>query len=158
MEDINTPSNEAEEERKKKALTQRLADAKAAQQRIRDQREALETATELERRVTREEQSAQDQEALLGLEAEHGRDKIGTVETDMGVIVLKRPGSLRYKKFQDLENAKTFDVEKLVRPCVIHPDKNRFDLICEELPATLLRCGNRVAELAGTRHRELSGK
>lgn len=143
---------------KEEALKLRLATATARAVKAQDKRNEREAKGALEKEVLAAEQDALDVEALEMLEAEYGADKIGVVTTEMGIIVLKRCGALRYKKFQDLENAKTLDIEKLVRPCVIYPDNTRFELICAEQPATLLQCGNKVAVLAGVKGDELAGK
>lgn len=142
----------------RKQLQERLQRAKKKREAARQRREELESKGELERRVQAEEQAAIDEEALFNAESEHGRNKIATVDTPMGMIIVKRPNPLHFKRFQDKESAKTKDLEQLVRPCVVHPDMNRFDAILEELPATLTRCADRVATLAGVRVRELSGK
>lgn len=143
---------------KREALKERLAIARLRSEETQAKREALEDKDAFERKVLKAEQEVTDQEALLEAESEHGIGKVGVVETDMGIVILKRCNALRYKKFQDLADAKTLDVEKLIRPCVIYPDKNRFDAICEELPATVLRCGNCIAELAGIKSKDIAGK
>ena len=139
-------------------LQARLEKARAARELARQKREKLETQDELQRKVEAEELAATDEEALFNAEAEHGRKRVATIETEMGTIIVKRPNPLHFKRFQDKESVKTKDLEQLVRPCLVHPSANRFDAILEEYPATLTRCADRVATLAGVRARELSGK
>jgi len=139
-------------------LEQRLADARSSKESLREERNRLESDGELLRKVVEAEQAAIDEAALLEAEREHGARKIATCETDLGLIILKRSHPLMFKRFQDNAEIKTKDLEILVRPCVIHPDRTRFDSICEELPATLTRCADRVATLAGIRAKEVSGK
>jgi len=147
-----------EENNAKVQLQSRLEAAKKKREQARQQREALESKGELERRVQAEEQAAIDEEAIYAAESEHGRKRVGTVETPLGKIVLKKPNPLHFKRFQDKESVKTKDLERLVRPCVVHPDMTRFDAILEEYPAKLAACANVIAELAGVRVRELAGK
>lgn len=151
-------SSQDQGEASRQELLKRLDEASKRAEETRAKREELETQGELERRVLEAEREAADQEALLNAESEHGSSRIATVSTDLGVIILKRANALRFKKFQDLESTKTLDVERLVRPCIVYPDKSRFDVICEELPATLMQCGNAVAILAGARAQENAGK
>lgn len=147
-----------EESNQRAQLQARLEAAKKKREAARQRREELESKGELERRVAAEEQAATDEEALFNAESEHGRNKVATVDTPMGMIILKRPNPLHFKRFQDKESAKTKDLDQLVRPCLVHPTPAKFDAILEELPATLTRCADRVATLAGVRVRELTGK
>ncbi len=158
MEDSASSSVTSQQPASRDELVRRLKEANKRAEETRAKREKLETQGELERRVLEAEREAADQEALLSAESEYGSNRIATVTTDLGVIILKRANALRFKKFQDKESTKTLDVEKLVRPCIVYPDKSRFDVICEELPATLMQCGNAVAILAGARAQENSGK
>jgi hypothetical protein len=50
------------------------------------------------------------------------------------------------------------EVEKMVRPCVVHPSPDAFDEICEKQPVVLRRCADAVTTLAGARRDELSAK
>ena len=106
-------------------------------------------------------QEVADLEMLDKLEAEHGAvgKFLYQVPTPGGMVVVKRPNALHYKRFAEIgEKAKTEDVAKLVRPCVVHPTIADFDLLCEEFPATLMRAANAVGFLAGHRQKDLSEK
>lgn len=142
----------------KAELQRRLAVAREQREQTRLLRESRETENGLLKKVTEEERAAKDEEVLAGLEAEHGVEHIGVVQTDLGMIVLKRPNHLLFKKFQDKNKQKSRDFEQLVRPSILHPNKNRYDSIIEQLPATLMRCADRVCVLAGVRLGELEGK
>jgi hypothetical protein len=110
--------------------------------------------------LAREQRALAEEIALADAEAEHGPIdvKIGVVETDLGIVILKRAHANFYKRFQDQGRFKTADVEKLVRPSVVYPDADAFDRILDELPATLVACGNKLAALAGQRAEDLTGK
>lgn len=141
----------------KKELEQKLADVRARQAAV----EAKRAQTELEQlaeQLAKEERALEAAEALSKAEAEHGVGKVGLVETDLGPVVVKRPNHVLFRKFQDTESIKSIDVEKFVRPCVVHPTREQFDKIVEELPATLMRVANVVTRLAGARTEEISGK
>jgi hypothetical protein len=104
------------------------------------------------------ERDAADAEAILKAKSEHGAARIACVATDMGVIILKRPHVAHFKKFQDLEAFKVADVERLVRPCVVHPPADTLDRILDEFPGVLAACAERVAYLAGVRRNDLAAK
>lgn len=139
-------------------LKSRLAKAQLRLSAATTKRDELEESSALQIEVERAEQAAKDQEALANLEAEHGAKNIATISTEMGLIVLKRCGTLRYRRFQDQDNSKTEDVEKLVGPCVIHPNRARFNEIMERLPGALVPCANQIARLAGVKIKEVEGK
>lgn len=106
------------------------------------------------------EQAADDAEALEAAEEKHGAlgTHLRTIETDHGLVILKRPNPLHYKRFRDAGKQSTEAFERLVRPCVVHPASSRFDHILDTLPATLDRCADAVVELAGFRQKESGAK
>ncbi len=91
-------------------------------------------------------------------EEKHGRGRVGVVHTDEGPVVLKCPHSATFRKFQDRAEYKTEPMFDLVLPSVLHPSRSEFEALCERLPATLARCASKVAELAGQRVQDVSGK
>jgi len=80
------------------------------------------------------------------------------VETTLGMIILRRPSALKFRRFQDKGSFSTDDVGGLVRPCVVHPTPSELDTILDELPATLTRLGSKVVTLAGQRSEETGKK
>ena len=90
----------------------------------------------------------------LGAEGRH----FLAVDTDQGVIIVKRPHSAVFRRFSDLDAPKHLDVEQLVKPCVTHPDRSRLDTMLEEQPAILNRLALAVGRLAGARAQDLAGK
>lgn len=81
------------------------------------------------------------------------------VRTDAGMIAVKKPNHLLFKRFQDKESTKTDDLDVLlVRPCLIYPSKAEYDRIIEEVPAALTKAGNAIAALAGFRREDLAKK
>jgi len=142
--------NEELRKRREAALARkRAADAKRAE---------LEASREGELEVERLELEASNAEAIADAEAEHDSRKIRIVESSLGVVIVKRPNPLHYKKFRDKGEAKTNELEKLVRGCLLYPNATAFDRILEEEPGTLDRCATAVIELAGFRLKEASGK
>ncbi len=139
-------------------LRMRLEAARAQRREIEDRRAKRSEDQELAAQVAAEERAVLDQKALEEAEAEIGEKKILAVETTQGLIIVKRPRAMLYKRFRDVGEVKTQDLEKLVRPCIVHPDLSRFDQMCDEEPAILDRCGDRVVTLAGFRAKEAAGK
>lgn len=142
---------ELEELRAKRAALAEKRDKRAAERALVDE---LET--------TRRELA--DEEAIERLEEEHGPDgkAIGIVRTDLGAVVVKRPIAAAFKRFQDLmsrDNPKRHELtEQLVKPCLLHPDKPTLDQMVAQQPHIMIRAGNKIAELAGVREEEVSGK
>lgn len=139
-------------------LEQRLAAARERKRAAEAAQHATAAEAQLVAEVETAEREAADAEAIAKATAEHGAGKIAIVETDLGVVIVKRPNPVLYKRFRDKESAKTADLEQLVRPCLVHPDPSRWDAMLEEQPATLDRVADRVVFLAGFRGKELSGK
>lgn len=125
--------------------------------RRREQREQrLEALAELER----EQRALDDERALDEMVEKYGPvDKaICTVETDAGLIILRRPTSLKFRRFQDKGSFASDDVLAFVRPCVLHPASAAFESILDELPATLTRLANALVTVCGQRTEELGKK
>lgn len=138
---------------KLKTLQDRLREVES-----RREARASESAAALELKAA--ELALADAEARDAMEAEHGPlgQKIADYETPMGVIIVKRPDSLIFKRFVDGGKSGQDAALQLVRPCVVHPSKQTFDVITDELPGVVGPLANLVATLAGVRVRETEGK
>lgn len=141
-------------------LKDRLAKAKADRAAIANAKADREAARALADEVAAEELAARNEAAISQAECDHGQvgKLITVVDTDLGVIILRRANSLLFKRFQDSGKTTTADCDKLVRPCLVYPDAAMFDRIIDELPATMIRLANAVSVLAGVRTEEATGK
>lgn len=139
-------------------LEGRLEAAKERTRKAREARELREQSRELEERVEAAEREAADAEAIEAAEVEHGAKRVMQIPTSSGVVIVKRPNPIHYKRFRDEGDANTEAIDRLVRPCVVYPSLSEFDRILEEEPAVLDRCADRVVRLAGFRVKELEGK
>lgn len=141
-------------------LTERLARAQATATTLVRDREARAELAQLEASVEAAERAILDEQAIARAEDEHGAlgRFIAVVQTDLGAVIVKRPHAATFRKFQDAASLKTRDLDALVRPCLVHPDRGGLDQILAEQPATLVRLANAVSELAGARVEEVSGK
>jgi hypothetical protein len=123
--------------------------AQAAELRAKRQQREAEQAPALEleaaQRELREEQALQD-----AIDA-HGQlgVALATVQTSMGLVIVKRASAIRFRRFQDKGDAQTEDVLALVRPCVVYPSAAELDVILNDLPATLTLLASAVITLAG---------
>lgn len=136
------------------AAKERLA-AAAARRAAREASEAA--AVEL----AKLEREADETEQLEELEAKHGKldEKIAKVDTNSGMIVVKRPAKLVFDKWQRKgEDRSKKDDDDLFTHCLLHPSRAEAERYFEAEPFAFTRCLNRVAVLAGVRMAELSGK
>jgi len=156
MTDERTPAQELAEAREKlAALTARKA--------VRDADAEALRSLEKVRLALRDEEAIATAEEKHGQALEYGSGpaegrKVAIVRTDLGAVIVKRPNHVLFKRFQDSGEANAEEFDKLVRPCLVHPDGATFDRYVEDQPAILGRVAGAVATLAGIRMKELSGK
>jgi hypothetical protein len=145
-------------------LKQRLEVAKLERARLAAEREAREEARALAEQLEAEELAVRNAQAIEKAESEHGPlgKKIAAMHTTSGIVILKRPNHVIFKRFQERsmsdKGLKIDECEALVRPSLVHPDKATFERYAEEEPAIILRAANVCAALAGSRAEEVSGK
>lgn len=141
-------------------LEVRLARAHAQVAELERDREARGELARLEADVLVAERRVRDEKAIAQAVADHGPIgvKLRVVETEIGVVILKRPHAAIFRRFVDEGSTKSKDLDKLVRPSVVYPDAATLDGLLEEQPAVLLELANAVSELAGARAREVAGK
>jgi hypothetical protein len=123
----------------------------------REARDAERSAAEL---VAVEERGLAEDEAIAAAEVEHGAvgKKIFVVRTPAGIVIVKRPNHVLYRRYQDKGEATSLEFEKLVRPCLVYPSVEQFDRLLDDLPGILIDVANGVAYLAGSRAKEQLGK
>lgn len=141
-------------------LEERLRKARAERARLEEERALREPELALLEQVEAEELALKNAQAVADAEATHGPvgKKIRTVETSSGVVIVKRPNHLLFRRFQDSGKVSTDECERLVRPCLVYPDAATFDRWAEEEPGIIVRAANACAQLAGIRAEEVSGK
>lgn len=135
------------------ALRTQLAELRAK----REDREAAEApARELER-LKRE---LRDEQALESAIAKHGRvgEHLATVDTPAGLVIVCKPSTPKFRRFQDLDKPSTEDVLALLRPCVVWPPAGELDVLLNDLPAALSTIAQAVIYLAGQRREAMEKK
>lgn len=147
--------------------TQTPAEQLAALRAARAEREAAAAAARDEAAVL---QGIAVEKALAAAEAEHGpralRDENGKLsdgeiaafEAPGCVVIVKRPNHLIYRRFSDQSKLSTDACIQLIKPSLVHPDKDAFERLIESYPAVVLPVASLIQELAGARSADTSGK
>jgi hypothetical protein len=117
-------------------------------------REAAASALEEETRAL------EDEQAILDAETEHGADrkKIYVCRTAAGLVIVKRPHPLLFRKYMDGDEKGSQENEQLIRSCLVYPSVEKFDRMLDDQPALLIELANKVVWLAGFRAKEVSAK
>lgn len=113
-----------------------------------------EEATAVTDELAKARRDLADEEAIEKAIAEHGRidEKIAVVRSALGVVIVKRPSAMRFKKLQDQgADFSSTEVERFVRPSLLYPDPDRFDQMTEDLPAIWMDCCSAMFRLCGVR-------
>lgn len=146
-------------------LRARVEAARAERKRIEDEQAAAEAKRALSDELEREERGVRNAQALAAAVAEHGPvgKSIAVVECASGVVIVKRPHHVAFRKFQDMASRDDggFSIdscEALVRGALVHPDSATFDKWMETEAAIILRAANACAGLHGAKGADKSGK
>jgi hypothetical protein len=141
------------------ALLAELAAARSAREDAEARREAKKTPDQIRDDIERERRKAMEIDKLADLEAQHGPvDKaIRPIETLHGMVVVKRPAEMAYRKFSDMEKVTTSAARELAQSCLVYPDKEQWNRIVADEPAVIVRAANAACWLAGNR-KELDEK
>lgn len=164
---ILSPTNLAAESPEKPTPTEedRL---RARLEAVRAERAAKKVSRNREGAVDRLTQQIADEEALLKAEDEHGA--VATFETADGIVIVRCPEPVRYKKYQgivgrlaqkntDSSNAQLVDeAHSLCLQCLVHPAKPRFEQLAEKFPGMPMQLANKISELAAGRTSEVQGE
>lgn len=142
------------------ALAERLQNARAERARIEAARTQRDAPALLLAEVEAEERALRDEQAIEKAVCEHGPlgGKIERFDTALGVIILKKPNHVLFRRFQDLSTYNHVECEKLVRPCVVHPDLSTFERYITELPAIMIPLANLACALSGMKVGAAAGK
>jgi len=141
-------------------LEQRLAAAKAQRDAIAKSKAAREAEAAIAKQVAEEELALLNEQAIEKFTTEIGEvgDKIGTVFTRRGVIIVKKPNHVLFQRWQDVGKTTTTAAMTLVRPCVVYPDLVSFDAWMQDQPGVLAFLADECCILAGIRIEEARGK
>lgn len=155
MNDQNQTTQDPELE----ALRKELAAAELELESARERRDARKTPAQIRADIEKARREAKELDIFADLETQHGEaDKaIRRIDTLHGMVVVKRPAEMAYRKFSDLEKMTTSAAKELAQSCLLYPDKATFNEWASEEPAILARAANAACWLAGNR-KELDEK
>ncbi|AKF06079.1 hypothetical protein [Sandaracinus amylolyticus] len=139
-------------------LDARLAKARAEMEEVDRAREERASLDAKRARVEAAEREVADAKAIAAAEEKFGRDKIATIKTPLGVVIVKRPNHMHYRKFIGAKDIGPDEAERLVLTCLVHPSRAAFEQIVEEYPAIPTIAATQVVDLAAGRQEELAGK
>jgi hypothetical protein len=146
-------------------VQERIKEVRRQRDELRERRAAANEQREAANQLEDEERQLRDEQAIAAAEEQHGEvgRKIAVVQTDLGVVIVKRSHPNLFRRFQEKGTSsdgelKLTEIDKLVRPALVYPSGAEFDRICDDLPATPLRCANAISILAGVRAKENVGK
>ena len=109
-------------------------------------------------RLAELERSVADAKAIAKAEDEHGVARFAAHKTPLGVVIVKRPNHMHYRKFIGSKDIGPDDAERLVLSCLVHPSRSAFEQIAEEYPAIPIEVAGKILDLAAGRQREISEK
>jgi len=150
---VQLPSRDAE-------LEDKIATVRAAREKLAAQREARAQADELAAKLAAEELGLRSEQAIEAAEQEHGAldKKIRVVQTDMGIVIVKRAHPAVFKRFIDRGKHSMQDLEELGRKCLVFPTLTEWEAMCNEQTAIINRTADAIAWLAGMRAEDVSAK
>lgn len=137
-----------------------LAELRTKRLALEQAREARDNERATAKAIAAEERAIADELAIVEAEREHGEMnvKIRLVRTPAGLVIVKRPNHLLFRKWADNGKNDSDDLEKLMRPCVIYPAVDVLDRWLSEQPAIVVDIANACTWLAGARARENAAK
>ena len=104
-------------------------------------RRAARRAETPEAALARAKLEADDAEAIAAAEEQHGNlgDGIATVSTPMGVVIVKRPHHVVWKKIENEADSRNKQrqyeaVSSCIRSCLVHPARQQYEAIEEKYP------------------------
>lgn len=141
------------------ALRKELAAAELEIESARERRDARKTPTQLRADIEKAKREAKELDIFADLEAKHGEadQAIKRIDTLHGMVVVKRPQEMAYRKFADMEKVTTSAAKELAHACLIYPEKATFNDWAADEPAIIARAANAACWLAGNR-KELDEK
>lgn len=135
-----------------------LAKLKAALAAVQADSTARDADTALDEELADAARALADAKAIAEAERALGKKCLATYDTPRGVVIVKRPNHLLFRKFMDAGEMTVAVCEELIRPCLVHPSRDVFDSYSEEYPAIIIPVANRIAQLAGSRSKDQLGK
>lgn len=139
-------------------LDARLAAAEAELAELDEQATAKAETAEKLRKLEAAEREIADRKVVAAAEDEHGADKIAVIPTADGVVIVKRPPLMHYRKFANKTDPGLDDATQLALLCLVHPQRPAFTELVEKYPAVPFLAATAIIDLAAGRKADRSGK
>jgi hypothetical protein len=139
---------------------ERLARLKAESADVVRKRAERAELADVDAQIAAAERELKDEKAITQAECEHGAigDMIAVLRTPRGVVIVKRPSPLVYRRFRDTGVHNSEELQKLIRPSLVHPSLTALEAILDELPALETAVADQVVALAGFGRAHVAGK
>ncbi len=153
-------------------LQTQLAEAKNARESAAEARAAA-RATDpkrLEDEIARVKRAADDDARFADLVDEHGEGALRRLNSPRdGMIVVKSAPALVHRRFEDevarsdhanpkVRTSMHDAAERMIRHCLVYPDRSTFDKIAERVPALIMMAANQAYELGRPQVEDDAGK
>lgn len=138
----------------------RLAEIKAKRAELTEQLKQITEETAESEELAKAELDLANETALVAATVQRGKIgvKWSAVNTRLGVILVKAPSDIHYKKFQEDPKFDFDALESYVAPCVFYPSQGEFAKIVKELPGVLAELVIHLNALMGERKAEQAKK
>lgn len=110
--------------------------------------------------LERLEQEAEEAEAIADAEASYGPvdQDVKLVRSPRGLVIVRRPEYVAVKRFHDAAQSTVEAKDKLGRPCVVWPSKDRYAAMAANDVALVSKVADAAAWLAGFGRTKLEEK
>jgi hypothetical protein len=140
----------------------RIAAARAELEELEKAREARAAENREQRALEQAQLALSNAKAIARAEEELGEGKFATVTTTMGVVIVRRPHPMHFRRFQReaLKNGELDPdkVEAFAKACVFHPAREEFAAMLDEIAGVAGRVANMATMLANGEQMEFAEK
>lgn len=153
-------------------LAAELAAVKKAREEAAEKRAAARAAdpARIAAAIAREKRAAEDDAKFADLVDEHGEGTLRRLNTPLdGMVVVKAAPALVHRRFEDeslrsdhanpkVRTSLHDAAEKMLKHCLVYPDRPVFDKIVERCPAIVMMAASQAYELGRPSVEEDAGK
>ncbi len=150
-------------------LEKELAAVKAERAAREEAREAANREKALAAELAKQKRGIVEDEKFAELLEEYGIGSIGRINTPHGMVVVKAPAPIVYRRLVDelalsehanprIRKSAHDSLEKAVRQCRVYPDPAKFDELAEKVPTLVVVATNMAVDLGRAEAAEEQGK
>lgn len=108
--------------------------------------------------VAKLEKEASNAETIAKAETELGAGNFASITHPDGVLILKKLPGAQYRRFLDIENAKTKDILEMLQTAAWGMKPTEVSTLVDKYPALLLKGSEALGALAGATRVKYEGK